>query len=204
MKKLLLAGACLCTASIAQAGPTITFEGYADPTELYTFTDHGATFTMAGATSQFEISAYAAFMPGGWGTSGPKILCPYTSANYCGGDFNVTFAGPVDNLQFLFTGDDSTAALSVDVLLKGISLGTISVNGDGNPSTAQLVDLSSFGAIDEIMVTGGSGDPSGFGYDDFSYTFLPEPSTWALMLLGFGAIGVSMRRNRNRRTATQS
>jgi hypothetical protein len=31
---------------------------------------------------------------------------------------------------------------------------------------------------------------------------VPEPSTWAMMLLGFGAIGASMRRSRFSVTAT--
>jgi hypothetical protein len=204
MRKLLLSAACLCSASIANAGPTITFEGYANPSYYYSFTDHGATFTAAGATDEFAIGTFT-MPPGGWGTSGPMILCPHTIASYCGGDFNVSFVSPVDHLQFYFTGDDSTSALSVQAFLHGISLGSISVNGDGKPGTAQLVNLASFGAIDSIKVTGGGSDPwGGLGYDDFSFLFLPEPSTWALMLLGFGAIGLSMRRERRRSIAAQS
>ncbi len=192
MKKLLLTALCFCTASVAQA-TTINFEGYADPTDYVSFTDSGATFTGMGATSLFEISAYG--LPS-WGTSGPKILCPYTSTVYCGGDYQVSFASPVKNLQFYFTGDNSTTPLSVKAFLNGLLLGTVSIAGDGIPTTAQLVNLSSFGTIDSIQVSGASADQGGFGYDDFSFTYLPEPSSWAMMLLGFGAIGIAVRRTR--------
>ena len=92
-------------------------------------------------------------------------------------------------------------ALSVQAFLIGILLGTISVAGDGVSTTAQLVNLSSLGNIDKISVTGGAADPSGFYYDDFSFIFVPEPSTWAMMLVGFGAIGISMRRRAARHRA---
>lgn len=64
------------------------------------------------------------------------------------------------------------------------------------------------GMIDELRIfsTGGSA-PSGGGssagavFDDFTYsrsavTGVPEPTTWAVMTLGFGAIGGAMRRRR--------
>lgn len=197
MIKGLLLGLGLLSASAAHS-TTINFESYPDPSDFTSFSNSGATFTAAGATTLFEISAYGQT----WGTSGAKILCPYTAANYCGGDFNVTFAGSVKNLQFYFTGDNSTAALTTQAFLNGVLLGTVIVAGDGNQSTAQLVNLSGFGAIDKLVVTGASADDHGFGYDDFSFIAVPEPSTWAMMLLGFGAIGASIRRSR-RFTGTQ-
>ena len=46
----------------------------------------------------------------------------------------------------------------------------------------------------------GSGDFYGFDYAQLSNidvnSAVPEPGTWAMMLLGFGAIGVSMRRRK--------
>lgn len=195
MNKLALSLLCLCAGSVAQANPppptTIGFEGYSDPTFVGSFTDSGATFTATGATTVFEISAFNKT----WGTAGPQILCPRTATINCGGDFNLTFAAPVSAMQFYFTGDDGTSPLSVQAWLGGILLGTVSVNGDGDPHTAQLVDLSGFGNLDELKVTGGANDRDGLGYDDFSFVAsVPEPSTWAMMLLGFGAIGAAVRR----------
>ena len=40
------------------------------------------------------------------------------------------------------------------------------------------------------------GDASYSGTLSFGTAAVPEPATWALMLLGFGALGVSMRRRR--------
>jgi hypothetical protein len=202
MNKLLLTAACLCTASAAQAASTINFEDYAPyPANYGTFSDSGATFTGAGGTSQFEIDAYTTWSSTGWGTSGPHVLCPYLSSNnYCGGGFTVTFDSAVTALQFFFAGDDTTAGLSV--FLNGSSTSALTVNGDGHPTTAQLVDLSKFGPITSMTVSGGSLDRNGFVYDDFSWIAVPEPATWAMMLLGFGGIGLAMRRQRARAAAT--
>jgi hypothetical protein len=45
-------------------------------------------------------------------------------------------------------------------------------------------------------------DNNQFNYAIFSRSTsaIPEPATWAMMLIGFGAVGYSMRRSRNRRT----
>jgi hypothetical protein len=196
MTKAFLFALALLTASTAQASTIINFESYPDPSDFVSFTNSGATFTGTGGTQLFEISSYGTT----WGTAGPKVLCPYlSSTNYCGGSFNVTFANPVNSLQFYFTGDNSARiALSVQAFLNNVLLGTLSVQADGTVSTAQLVNLGSFGAIDKVSVTGGSADIGGLAYDDFSFNpvvvAVPEPSTWALMLLGFAAIGVSVRR----------
>lgn len=46
--------------------------------------------------------------------------------------------------------------------------------------------------VDYVNIGGG---PSSFGFTFFS---IPEPSTWAMMLLGFGAAGAALRRRRER------
>jgi hypothetical protein len=49
-------------------------------------------------------------------------------------------------------------------------------------------------------------DPAGVRYMNFSYEALmnggvPEPSTWALLILGFGLTGAALRRSRQQRVA---
>lgn len=195
MKKLLLTAMCLCAASAAQATTVINFENYADPSYFSKLTDSGATFLGAGPNAA-DLFAISTFGVSNWGTNGPMILCPHTATLYCGGDFQVTFSSLVDNLKFKFTGESTTAAITVQAYLNGALVGTTSVAGDGNPYTAQLVDLTSFGFIDKIQVIRPANATTGIGYDDFSFDALPEPSTWAMMLLGFGAIGLSLRRRR--------
>ena len=198
MKKPVLCALCLCAASIAHSGTviksanTVTVDTYPDPTYLTTFSNSGATFTGTGNTTTFEISAFGK----DWGTKDKEILCPRTATINCGGDFNVTFGAAVNELQFYLTGDDATTtALSVEAFLNGASLGTHLFYGDGNPFSANLVDLSGFGDVDEIKVTGAAADANGLGYADFSFLpAVPEASTWAMMLIGFAAIGAAVRR----------
>lgn len=44
------------------------------------------------------------------------------------------------------------------------------------------------------------GDPNDY-FGGFSFTAVPEPGTWAMLLLGFGAVGYSMRRRSSYRIA---
>lgn len=50
-----------------------------------------------------------------------------------------------------------------------------------------------------VQVRPASGNVA-FQVDNFSFqAYVPEPSTWALMILGFGAIGLALRSDRKRR-----
>lgn len=75
------------------------------------------------------------------------------------------------------------------------------VAGDaGNVSVFWLFDFGTAGA-DFVTLD----DPSGWSnatlYTTGSPPGVPEPATWAMMLLGFGAAGTAMRRSRRRTTA---
>jgi hypothetical protein len=53
-----------------------------------------------------------------------------------------------------------------------------------------------------LLITNLTAVPNGndLGLDDISLTVIPEPTTWALMVAGFGMVGFAMRR-RNRAVA---
>jgi hypothetical protein len=73
------------------------------------------------------------------------------------------------------------------------SLGSFSNTGQQDDQNYLL----SGGVFDGVMVQANAGDLL-FHVKQMSYTPLnvPEPGTWAMMLLGFGGIGMAMRRRR--------
>ena len=103
------------------------------------------------------------------------------------------------SLQFSATDLDLTS-----VIVNGVAL-TITRTAGGLIESSGTSNVNIFsGQLNNITVTGVS---RGLGSYGGNLTFVPtaaavpEPGTWALMLLGFGAVGFSMRRRR-RVTAT--
>jgi hypothetical protein len=70
-------------------------------------------------------------------------------------------------------------------------------NGVFDSASREMIPLIS-GAVNTLTISGQSfGDASYSGTLSFGQTAaVPEPSTWAMMLIGFGAVGFSMRRRR--------
>jgi hypothetical protein len=96
------------------------------------------------------------------------------------------------SLQFSTTDLDLTS-----VIVNGTAL-TISRTAGGLIETSGTSNVNIFsGQLNNITVTGVS---RGLGSYGGNLTFIPgavpEPGTWAMMLIGFGAIGFSMRRRR--------
>ena len=104
--------------------------------------------------------------------------------------------------SFGFTGLSFTAGFSNSgtVSVYSGSNGTGSLVGSasgilGNPFAFAFNTVALSGAGRSIVISGSSGD---LGFDDVTFTTgaVPEPATWAMMIIGFGAAGSMIRRNK--------
>lgn len=125
--------------------------------------------------------------------------------------------------NFGMTAGDYTIAYSFDFPLAGAGAGDVSaslVGGDNTIFTS--VDLNgaafsfnadnSLGSVENAPIFGTPtanlltanfkilNDGVGAFNGSVSATALPEPGTWAMMLVGFGMIGFALRRNRSKVT----
>jgi hypothetical protein len=87
---------------------------------------------------------------------------------------------PVDNVNFITNG----------VRLDGVPFAAVNV---GNPEIRTITGAILAAGTHTIRVRGSSG-PTGFYTGTAVLGGVPEPMTWALMILGFGVIGAGMRR----------
>ena len=104
-----------------------------------------------------------------------------------------------------FGNDDTCCATGFSAVLTVFSgatnLGSVSVTANMNDFVDQFIGLSSVTPFDRVSITYGANTSLYTFIDDFrlgtvSNGAVPEPSTWAMMLMGFGAIGFAMRRRR--------
>jgi hypothetical protein len=187
MKKIItaVALAALATATPVFASTTIDFESTTPGLQPDPLTIGDATFTSPGNiyVSDFlfdgNLQACAAFEP------------------ECNAELDVSFASAISGLTFLASGDESASTLTVFLSFLGGATSTVLFTLDGNLSTYDLIDLSSYSNILSFSLN--TDDSYGLSYDDFTYDVagaVPEPATWAMMILGFGAVGFAMRRRK--------
>jgi hypothetical protein len=67
-------------------------------------------------------------------------------------------------------------------------------------TTVVPFSTQAFGNVDRLVITSSSagGNPFQWALDDFNYAPVPEPSTWAMLGLGFAAVGFSVQRRRRK------
>jgi hypothetical protein len=215
------AGAALVTASAAGAAVTIDFgsqPGNLGPTATYT--NGGLTVAASGYSDGFNFSA-ATDLYGknsGGDEQGLGLAADPSSENeiYWGSSHLGAFVevdvsslfGLVTSAQFFMgsatngeqwevfgSNDAGCGWFCADAApLTGFDEGPHDLFGFGTYKYYDFYSLGTFGngAPGNVLLGGLTLTPSA-----------PEPGTWALMLLGFGAIGVAMRRNRKKRGLTQ-
>lgn len=121
-------------------------------------------------------------------------------------------AGVTYNIGFDYyaprNGIDNPFNATLGFLLGGQQIGSTLVAGNpaGTPAQTWINFSTSFTALNSgpqtlaFQFNGGGVTAADFGIDRVYVTAaVPEPGTWAMMLLGFGAIGFSMRRRRQGR-----
>lgn len=129
-------------------------------------------------------------------------ICSYTGT-LCDQSLDLSFssAGGVSDFSFLYAGvDNSESTLTVLLNFFGGSSTTLFYTSLVGGST---LDFSAYSNILSASIT--SNDPYGLSYDNFTYTIdaaVPEPATWAMMILGFGFVGAALRRQRRNRHLT--
>ena len=95
------------------------------------------------------------------------------------------------------TGTGAALGLTISGYLDGVLTKTIEITFKGGFETW---DASSLGMVDRVVFDGIDGR-GGFVLDNLVLATpapgaVPEPATWAMMLLGFGAIGFQARRTK--------
>lgn len=112
-----------------------------------------------------------------------------------------TDAGSFYTLSFEYSARAGVGAASnpIEVLWNGTSVATVTADGTGlsNLDWHQFsYQVQGTGHDALVLRAVGTSDGLGGSLDAVSVTAVPEPSTWVLMLAGFGLIGLSLGRRR--------
>jgi PEP-CTERM motif len=137
-----------------------------------------------------------AFFDGNVGASANQIILV---ASVFGASTDLVFTAPTSglyNFSGSFTGDQVNIGVNVEVLKNSNLLFSSSVTAFGQivPFNGSLALIAGDTLRFEVT-TGGGLQNTGL---NLSISAVPEPSTWAMMILGFAGIGFTAYRKRNR------
>ena len=120
---------------------------------------------------------------------------------------NVGFGAFSHEYTFNFpaSGWASTYVSSIKARLESTNIDFTSISLNGNPFTIEngnfdigyLEDLFVGTELQSLVINGVSGGNGSYSVDvAFSPSAVPEPATWAMMIIGFTGAGVAIRRRR--------
>jgi hypothetical protein len=170
---------------------------YSDATTTSAFLEHvvgNSTFT----DNFFFAPVYLASVGGGSATTNTSASLDFSVPN------GLTITGYALTpeiqaaLQSAFVSPDYSAQLAtINAYLAGSPPVVYSQAGTGNTEQQLLSNVPLSAANFYKITVSGTGTAGGSLYNgNLSATAVPEPATWAMMLVGFGAVGFGMRRRR--------
>lgn len=89
-----------------------------------------------------------------------------------------------------------THNFTVDYYDGAVLLGSVSRSIDGNAGARLLAASADLGTQFTKVVVNVDSGAGGFAIAQLRYGAVPEPATWAMLLLGFGLVGFSLRGRR--------
>lgn len=167
------------------------------------YADFSTTFgnqsNLTGSSGGYNTGVFAASVAGiaaQPGTGGPAPFFAVLG----GGTATFTFDQAVGTFGFDFGSADAYNSLTLNFVdgtsesFTGEALNAAYI-ANGNQSFIGTNGRLTFSSFDNRItsVTFGS-DSNSFEFDNIGIGAVPEPGTWALFILGFGAIGASLRR----------
>ena len=207
MKLLAAATAAASIPSVGQAAISISSvaatDPYSGPPVTWNFDPAGTAFRTGGAIVSGAV-ANTHIPPLGSGASNYWSVGPSDGTP---GVLDLSSFGAIGEISFLWGSIDTYNVLEVlgpaSVLLTSFTGSSLGITPDS--LTTRLVTLSFTDAdIDAVTSLRLSSGINAFETDNYSIRPpVPEPATWAMMLLGFGAVGLSFRRRRRERALLQ-
>ena len=210
MRKVILAaiGATLVAAAPAHSAVVFTTTWEIDqvpdgPTfGNYKIYNNPPTTSVAGWTpeTQIELQNHAAGAPA---ANGGQVFAELDA------DFNSAMSRIIApgsyTLSYLYSPRPGVAfdSNNINVTLDGVDISMISGLGGGTTAWSMInspvFTVTGPGVL--RFAAGGTSDSLGGYIDNITLTAVPEPATWALFILGFGAVGQTLRR-RNAKVST--
>lgn len=125
-----------------------------------------------------------------------------------GGEGTMTFSSFGSNVNavggYLFMSDlNGTSAAPAPITITAVTSTGSSTQTYSNTATTNFVGFITTGTFTSLQLSDTTLAPNQFvTADDFIVgSTVPEPGSWAMMILGFGLVGYTLRRQRGRRLA---